>query len=312
MAGKFLQAALLSLLLLCISKTRTAFCGTALINGRKAQQQPGVACRARGGSACLDDLIKEALLKPDIEETSSEYASLQSKVDTQFPKLKFQDLSDLQMKFQSSPEGTQKGFALLTKLIQQSLESRMANAAKDVQELLMSSGNIDDNIRECLAKQETPIPIMTVLRMNVQMAQQSGNERQEKALTYVFSAITRELEKDVPIVNRILARCLATEDEKARRELLRAYISEQQEVSETEVRPEVDLAAAIVELVNEARSKFGIQGEQILSTLELIKTVGLAAGKEIYKLRGASAQETYMAALKPFFDALSEAKGGER
>ncbi|CAE8641579.1 unnamed protein product, partial [Polarella glacialis] len=165
------------------------------------------------------------LLQLATAEGESADAQLIAQVNANFGRISPQDLSDLQSKVAAADEDARPALGRLSLAIQQSMESRMAGAAKDLQELLMSSGEIQENIRNCLAKQDSPLPIMAVLQMNLAKSQQTGNKQQEQGLTFVFNAMNQILDEKVPLVSRILSRCLSTEDSSARQELLRSFLS---------------------------------------------------------------------------------------
>ncbi|CAE8685204.1 unnamed protein product [Polarella glacialis] len=151
------------------------------------------------------------LLQLATAEGESADAQLIAQVNANFGRISPQDLSDLQSKVAAADEDARPALGRLSLAIQQSMESRMAGAAKDLQELLMSSGEIQENIRNCLAKQDSPLPIMAVLQMNLAKSQQTGNKQQEQGLTFVFNAMNQILDEKVPLVSRILSRCLSTE-----------------------------------------------------------------------------------------------------
>jgi len=243
-----------------------------------------------------EDLVP-GLLELAADDSEEAEAKLATEVDANFKKLTPQDLSGLQAQLAAADEASRPPLNRVANCIQKAMESRMQDATKEIEELLMSSGNIDDNIRECLARQDSALPIMAVLQMNIGRAEQAGNEKQGKALTYVFNAINRELESKVPLVNRILSRCLSTEDSNARRELLKAYVS-------AEGEDESKLCAAITGLVAEADAKMAADPEQRQRTLDLIRSVALDAGVVVGNVRGEEAQSAYTEGLQPLFEAL--------
>eukprot|EP00442_Polarella_glacialis_P054718 CAMPEP_0115113362 /NCGR_PEP_ID=MMETSP0227-20121206/41312_1 /TAXON_ID=89957 /ORGANISM="Polarella glacialis, Strain CCMP 1383" /LENGTH=322 /DNA_ID=CAMNT_0002513349 /DNA_START=14 /DNA_END=982 /DNA_ORIENTATION=+ len=235
------------------------------------------------------------LLQLATAEGESADAQLIAQVNANFGRISPQDLSDLQSKVAAADEDARPALGRLSLAIQQSMESRMAGAAKDLQELLMSSGEIQENIRNCLAKQDSPLPIMAVLQMNLAKSQQTGNKQQEQGLTFVFNAMNQILDEKVPLVSRILSRCLSTEDSSARQELLRSFL---------EGRPR-ELAVAIVGLVAEAEARFAADVQQLQGTLGLLRRVAFDAGIVLGEVQGSKAQDKFTEQLQPLFNALS-------
>jgi len=232
---------------------------------------------------------------------NAEDAGLAKAVDDKFGKLTPQDLSMLDARLKSADETEQQKFAKLQASIQVSMEKRMESAKQDIDDLLKSSGNIDDNIRETLGKQESPLPIMALMQMNMAAAQQKGQEKQLQALAYVFNGMNTELEKQVPVANRVLMKLLGMEDKQARREVLVNHVGQGGNSKE--------LAEAIVKLVADAEEQFatvgsGPEGETRSGTLELIRKVAIDAALMIGEELGDSEQDKFTEQLQPLFDAM--------
>jgi len=188
--------------------------------------------------------------------------------------------------------------------IQKSMEARMETATQEIEALMQSSGNIDDNIRECLQRQDSVLPIMAVLQMNIGRAQKAGNQQLEKALTYLYNIMNQEIESKVPMVNRVLSRCLSTEDSDARRELLAAYFAETAGEEEAAKRPK-STASAIVGLVSEAQAQATQPGLDLTSALQRIRGVALDVGVVLGEVFDDKVQERFMEDIQPLFDALA-------
>jgi len=247
-------------------------------------------------AAAPSGVLTELLVLADVED-----AGLVQAVDDKFGQLTPQDLSSLDARLKNADEAEQKRLQKLQASIQASMEKRMESAKKDIDELLTSSGSIDDNIRETLEKQESPLPIMALLQMNMARAQKNGQERQLQALAYVFNGMNVELEKQVPLANRVLMRLLGMEDKGARRELLAKHVGEGGHPKE--------LAEAIVKLVADAEEQFatvgsGPEGQSRSGTLELIKKVAIDAALVIGEELGDSEQDEFTEQLQPLFDAM--------
>jgi len=247
-------------------------------------------------AAAPSGVLTELLVLADVED-----AGLVQAVDDKFGQLTPQDLSSLDARLKNADEAERQRLQKLQASIQASMETRMESAKKDIDELLTSSGSIDDNIRETLEKQESPLPIMALLQMNMARAQQNGQERQLQALAYVFNGMNVELEKQVPLANRVLMRLLGMEDKGARRELLAKHVGEGGHPKE--------LAEAIVKLVADAEEQFatlgsGPEGQSRSGTLELIRKVAIDAALVIGEELGDSEQDEFTEQLQPLFDAM--------
>ncbi|CAJ1363226.1 unnamed protein product [Effrenium voratum] len=183
------------------------------------------------------------------------------------------------------------------------MESRMGGAMKDVEALMQSSGDIEENIRQCLARQESVLPLVAVLQMNIGRAQKSGNQQMERALTFLYNTINQELESKVPMVNRVLSRCLSTEDSEARRELLKVYFSDPNSDEEASERPK-SMSSAIVGLVREAQGQASQPGLDLKGALARIREVALDVGVVLAEVDEASeVQSQFLEDLQPLFDA---------
>jgi len=266
----------------------------AFLGSCRLQHLPGRSlriARAAVTTGVLTELL--TLAKKD--------ADLDKVVNDKFGELTPQDLSGLDARLKNAGETERPKLDKLQKSIQASMETRMASAKKDVDELLTSSGNIDDNIRETLARQESPLPIMAILQMNMANAQKNGQETQLKALAYLFNGMNTELEKKVPVANRILMKLLGVEDKEDRRELLTSHLNSGGKSKE--------LAEAIVKLVADAEEQFatigsGPEGQTRSGTLELIRKVAIDAALVIGDVYGDSESDEFAKQLQPLFDAM--------
>eukprot|EP00913_Durusdinium_trenchii_P000741 g691.t1 len=97
------------------------------------------------------------------------------------------------------------------------------------------------------------------------------------------------------MVNRVLSRCLSTEDPEPRRELLKVYFSEKSE----EDKPKL-MAEAIVGLAKEAQGQKDQAG-----ALGRIREVALDVGVVASEVCGEEVQEQFMEDIQPLFDLLS-------
>lgn len=276
-----------------------------LAGGRSAaalrRRRPSQPATQLGASA--SDGEKKGALGPLLELARTAGADeLAARVDADFAKLTPEDLTTLQVQLGEGDESDKEAVAALTKSIQASMESRMETAKADVDALLMSSGNIEDNIRECLAKQDSPLPILAVLQLNIGKAQQAGQEKMVQALSFVFKVMNSELEKSVPAVKRLLTKALALEESSARRGAFRNFMAASPEEG-------LQLGPAIVQLVADCEQQFenagATDGERRKASLELIRKVAIDAGVVIGEAYGEDEQGKFTEGLQPLFEALS-------
>jgi len=265
----------------------------------EAAAVPDPVPAAAAAHGLLEDLVNLA--------ASSSEQELNARVDADFGKLTPDDLNALQGRLETADVGSRPQLELLTRSIQASMEKRMEQAKLDIDSLLMSSGDIDDNIRRCLERQDSPLPIMAVLQMNIGKARRDGLQKQEQALVFIFSKINAELERKVPVANRVLTRMLSIGESAERREFLRGHLSQQ---GADEAGPEA-LAGAIVQLVADVERRFadggaGFGGESREGTLELLRQVALDAGVVVGEVSGEEAQGVFSEQLGPLFEALSK------
>jgi len=265
---------------------------------RAAGAAAGAGVGTVSSSSVVDELLRIA--------SSADPAELSARVDADFPKLTPEDLNNLQTRFASGEESEKEAIKAVTTCIQGSMDSRMEKATKDLDALLQSSGNIEDNIRECLAKQDSPLPLMAVLQLNIAKASEGGNDKMVQALTFVFKTMNAELEKDLPAPKVLLTRVLAMEDSSSRRQALRSYFKG----APAEGDIASDLAGAIVQLVADVEAQYGGAdaeggGERRQASLELVRRVALDAGVVVGEAQGEAKQTKFTEQLVPLFEALS-------
>eukprot|EP00913_Durusdinium_trenchii_P000740 g690.t1 len=102
-------------------------------------------------------------------------------VDTQFGQISPQDMATLQLRLAQTEGDARPPMEKVLGQIQKSMEARMEGATKEIEALMQSSGNIADNIRECISRQESLLPMIAVLQMNIARAQKAKNEQLERA-----------------------------------------------------------------------------------------------------------------------------------
>ncbi|CAE7504039.1 SIDT1 [Symbiodinium sp. CCMP2592] len=283
------------------------------LEARGLEQDPAETRMPSSAASCNADASEGSLLLSCVLPPSSYFTvafreltrqTQTSAVDASFAQLSPQDLAALQLRLSQTEASSRKPLERLLGTIQKSMEARMETATKEIEALMQSSGNIDDNIRECLQRQDSVLPIMAVLQMNIGRAQKAGNQQLEKALTYLYNIMNQEIESKVPMVNRVLSRCLSTEDSDARRELLAAYFAETAGEEEAAKRPK-STASAIVGLVSEAQAQATQPGLDLTSALQRIRGVALDVGVVLGEVFDDKVQERFMEDIQPLFDALA-------
>lgn len=236
----------------------------------------------------LDELIDAA------EGAGEDKDKVNAVVEENFGRLKPQDMAKLQTKVASDP--SDKTIQMLVICLQESMDKRMSSAAKDLGTLLASSGDIEANIRDVLAKQDSPLPIMTVLQMNLQKAAADGDAKMAQAMEFVFSKMNAELEKSAPPANKLLGKVLQLEGEERKAALSEAL------APGAEVAPE-DFASALVDLVPAAKEASEAGGAGA-TTLSLLRDIGKAAGVLTKELHGPAKRSEFIGLLKPLFEEL--------
>jgi len=235
---------------------------------------------------------------------SADAKKLEARVDVDFGKLTPEDLTILQVRLGSEDDTSKEAIKALTDAIQACMGSRMESATKSLDALLMSSGNIEDNIKDCLAKQDSPLPMLAVLQLNIGKAQSAGQEKMSQALTFIYKVMSTELEKKVPPSKRVLSRALSMEASSDRRAAFRTFLSE------VPAEEGLLLGTSIVQLVADAEAQFEqagtTEGERRKVTLELIRGVAIDAGVVIGEAYGEEEQDNFTGQLQPLFDALSK------
>lgn len=232
----------------------------------------------------------------------SEDEALDTEVDANFKSISPQDMAALQLQLAQTEGDARKPIQRLLGSIQKAMESRMAAVTKDIEALMQSSGNIKENIQECLQKQESVLPIIAVLQMNIARARKAENEQLDRALTFLYTTINEELESKVPMVNRVLSRCLSTEDAEPRRELLKAYFAEDSE----EDKPQL-MVDALLGLVKEAQAQKGQKGFDLKGALTRIREVALDVGVAQGEVcEDEEVSQKFSEAMGPLTDALAD------
>jgi len=257
----------------------------------RSSQMNNVVTLAASGAQFLNEVQSLAV--------TADEAELNSYVDVNFARLKSEDMNVLQMLVGSDDEAVKAKWTPVMVAVQASMERRMDAARSDINDLMMSSGNIDENIVKCLAKQDNPLPILAVLSLNVARASK-GSNKQYQALTYILNAMNAELEKKVPLVKKVISRLISTEDQGARQGLLQGVLEAQEGIKVG------DLASELLQLVEDAEARFSdpATAPQKEATLELIKGVSFDAGVVIGEVFGDDEQEDFSEQMMPLFIAL--------
>lgn len=237
----------------------------------------GAVRRAAAGSVIVElEQLAEA-----VGETGTK--QLETRTEELFGQISAQELTDLQQRLQAAAPEAQGPLLLLTACIQKTMESRMTQAAADLDALLRSSGDIDANIRAVLEKQDSPLPILAVTQMNVARAQQEGKKDKAVALAFVFNRMNEFLEEEVPLVQRILKRLVSTEEEEARNTLLMSFFQVDGQVSRTRAE---ELGEALLNYV-----KQGSDPSVVSSRAEEVKRIAVCVELLLQEEDGAPFRE---------------------
>mmetsp|Transcript_68971 Transcript_68971/g.180780 ORF Transcript_68971/g.180780 Transcript_68971/m.180780 type:complete len:319 (+) Transcript_68971:59-1015(+) len=273
--------------------------------GAAAAKVSRVPRSARGGAASGSDLLDELMRVAD----TGDKEQLDEVVDKNFGRLAPEDLTLLQTRFAAAVDDDKPAMEAITLSIQAAMENRMQSAKLEIDKLLQSSGDIDANIRAVLKKQDSPMPLISILQINIQQAKANGGTQQEQALTYILTVMAKELQQQVPLTTRLLSRLLATDESEERRALLRAHMTSMQESKSGAAGAAAELGDAIVAVVADAEMQFeanSVPEETQKQTLELIRNIALDAGVVVGDTGGDEMQGKFTDKLQPLFDALSK------
>ncbi|CAK0850041.1 unnamed protein product [Prorocentrum cordatum] len=72
--------------------------------------------------------------------------------------------------------------------------------------------NIMGDVQRVLKKAENPLPLLMVLQINIQQAQEEGDEDKLRALMHIYTVMNEEMEKKVSKVQALLNKLLRMED----------------------------------------------------------------------------------------------------
>jgi len=208
--------------------------------------------------------------------------------------------------------------------IQSALDQRMTAAKDAIEDLIEnSSGNVNAGIRRCLKSQESPLPILIVLQLNIEQAKSDNDEEKLRALLHINTVINEELEKKVSRVRGLLNKLLRMDDADIRGNLLRHHLTPVQvgvgpddedgapQLSAALVPPG-RLASAISQLVSDVdrqlRVAVGEADESRFDMIERIRLVAKEARSVIGDIYGEAEMNTFGADLTPAFTALMSHK----
>lgn len=271
--------------------------GRSFVGGRLSRRQRGWALprRAAEGESKLDEFIAFA--------EKAEEEEVDAKVDSEYGELSPQDITMLSTRVDSAGDDVPEALKAVVKAVNVATDKRMVKAAKDLSDLLRSTGDIDDNIRKCLAGQDSPIPILSVLRMNIGGAIKEKKDQQVKALQYIEGKMQQELSREVPVANKLLSSLLLQPEKEVRVKLLNFALDPEKPDA---VRAE-ELGTAVCGLVDDVKVQFkSVGSEAQKKSLELVRAVAMDAAKVLGQKQGPEAQAELMDQLQPLFDALSE------
>lgn len=190
-----------------------------------------VARSAAASEAAVEEEAPAGILGELLELASSAAEdggqSLAARIDEDFAQISPEDLSELQMMMGRS-DSTVDQAAAVAAGIQAALDKRMSAAKNDIEELISSAhGDVNVGIRKCLKKQESPLPMLIVLQLNIEQAKSEGSAGEEKmrALLHINTVINEELEKKASRVQGLLNKLLRIDDAGIRDNLLRHHLT---------------------------------------------------------------------------------------
>jgi len=251
---------------------------------------------------------------------TSSWDALLARVNEDLAKISPEAITELQMelsqKAASDAPELSSGTETLVKAIQTAVESRMAAAKEDLERLIENnSGNVNKDVQKVLKRQESPLPLLMVLRLNIEQAQRDGDEDKVRACMHINTVVNEELEKKAPRVGGMLNRLLRMEDAGIRQNILRHHLTpvEVGVVAGDDDTPGLmaapvppsRLADAISDLVTNINLQLKVGGgdvdEMRFDTIDRVREIAKEARFVIHELYGEGAMNDFGAALTPAF-----------
>lgn len=263
-----------------------------------------------------------AFLPQLLELAVSNKEELEAFVDGNMGKITPEDLSALQSELERDPVGPAVD---VSAAIQVAVNERMTAARVEVEELINNnSGDVNAKIKATLKKQETPLPLLMVLQMNIAQCRNTGEEDKLRAFLHINTIINEELEKKVSRVRGMINRLMRMDDANIRDNILRHNLAplpvaggaDADFDDEPDAAPQLAaalvppprLASAISDLCGEVNRQMRSAGpeadEAFFETLERIRTIAKEARLVIGDLYGPAEMNSFGADLTPAFNSL--------
>lgn len=302
----------------------------------------GGACRRRGLRA--EGAVAAAPAAADAEEAegplpgllelaaSGDKAALEAAVEDSFALLGPEQIAQLQMRVAEDPSPMNPANAVGDAL-QVSMQRRMESSKELIMELLdHKKMNIMGDVQRVLKKAENPLPLLMVLQINIQQAQEEGDEDKLRALMHIYTVMNEEMEKKVSKVQGLLNKLLRMEDPNVRENILRHHL----QPAEVAAPPGLDdfddepdtptlsaalvpperLAKGIAELVTKVdqslQAALGEDNTERFETLEKIREVAKDARRIVGDIYGDGEMNSFSADLTPTFHTLMAHKAQMR
>lgn len=273
----------------------------------------------------MDGAVEESMLTEllQLARDPAREAELAERVDADIGRFLPEDMTELRMMVSNPDPEQAAGAKAVANALEGAIGRRMENAKKVLEDMINSSvnaerGDIDVRIRKCLKDQDSPLPLLMVLQLNIAQAQNDGDEDKLRAMLHVYTVMNEELEKKVSRVRALVNKLMRMEDANIRANLLRHHLTPMEVAPSSDpdgppglmaaMVPPNRLAMGISELVqNVDRSLKAIVGEDEEARFEMIERIRQVA-KEARAIIGEVYSEgqmnTFSADLTPAFTAL--------
>lgn len=252
--------------------------------------------------------------------------SLAARIEEVFGKLSPEDLSEIHLKATATQGDDKVAAETVGNAIQAAIQSRMASAKEVLTDLIENSdGDVNVRIKRILKAQESPLPLIMVLQLNIAQAQQEGDSQKAQVLIHMNTVVTEEMEKKAPRVRSLINKLVRIDDENIRDNLLRHHLTPV-EVGAAPAMDEEDggsklmaapvtpskLGAGIAEVVSELdrqlKAVLGEEADQRFETLERIRLVAKQARFVIGDIYSEGEMDSFSTDLTPTFGTLMSYK----
>jgi len=302
-----------------------------------------MAVREVSSVAGVDDSEIEASILSELFATASKESQEEvvKMVDENLGRLTPEDMMELQVQLGKDENAAATSVA---NAVSSAVERRMGAARGVIEDILGSSSEINDvnaKIKKALKEADSPMPLLTVLQLNIVEAQESGEEDKTRALMHINTLINEELEKKAPRVLGLLNKLLRMDDANIRSNILRHHLEPQevkaaldidfgdeedssdsgssQPLMAAMVRPS-QLASGFSQMVDNVERQFraaGAEADEVrYDTIDRIRAVAKEARLVVGDIYGEREMDSFSQDLTPAFAKLmawraTQAKGTE-